>query len=166
MTYYSETPQKTNRHAAIFALFCSLVGLALFVFSSFLSYPSAMQAVGVIFLIIAVFLCSRALTFYTYTLQKSEADGLDELCVIEHRGKRNTTLCRLLIRDLQEIHECDRSGEKAVRKAYAGDRIHSYCPDILAAATVYLLFEEDGQRIVLRLQPGRTFMNTLNQLRP
>ena len=166
MIYYTETPQKTNRHAAIFALCCALGGLALFVFSSFLSYPSAYQALGVVLLIAAIILCSRALTFYTYTLQKSESDGLDELCVTEHRGKRNTTLCRLLVRDLRQVDECDRKSEKTVRTAYKGERIHSYCPDILAAKTVYLLFDEDGERIVLRMQPSERFMTTLKQLKP
>ena len=161
MTYYSEKPPKTNRHAAIFALFCSLGVLSLFISSSFLSYPSAYQAVGVVLLIAAIILCSRALTFYTYSLQKSDSDGLDELCVVEHRGKRDTTLCRLLVRDLRQIDVCDRKSERAVRKTYSGLRIHSYCPDILAAKTVYLLFDEDGTSIVLRLQPSELFMNAL-----
>ncbi len=163
MTYFSETPPKTNRHAAVFALLCSLCGLVLFVFSSFLPYASIPQAIGIVFLITAIFLCSRALTFYTYTLQKSDADGLDELCVIEHRGKRNTTLCRLLVRDLQSTTECDRAGEASVRAAFKGDRIHSYCPDILAARVVYFLFEENGERIVLRMQPSEEFMKILKR---
>lgn len=166
MTYYSETPQKTNRHAAVFGLLSSLCGLILFVFSAFLPYPSILQAVGVVFLIVAIFLVGRALTFYTYTLQKSDADGLDELCVTEHRGRRNTTLCRLLLRDLQKIDECDRTSERAVRKTYQGVRIHSYCPDVLPAKTVYLHFLEDGIDIVLRLQPSEDYMNVLKQLKP
>ena len=164
MVYFSETPTRKNHAAAVLSLLCGLVGIAVFACANFLDYSAIFQTVGIILLMITVILLGSTLVRYTYTLQKSDKDGLDELAVVEHRGKKQTTVCRLLLSDLRKIDECTAKAEKPIRRSYHGDRIHSYCPDIFASRVVYLLFEENGERIVLRLQASEQFMDVLKKM--
>jgi hypothetical protein len=90
-------------------------------------------------------------------------DGQDELAVIQIKGKKTVTVCRLLLRDLREINLVTSANEKSLKEKYRADRIHNYCPDLCPARSVYLLFEENGQRIALRLQAGEEFLSYLKR---
>ncbi len=164
MIYFSESPTRKNHMAAVLALLCGLAGIATFACANFIDYGAILQTIGIVLLMIAVILLSRALVKYTYCLQKADADGLDELAVIEQRGQKRTTVCRLLLSDLKQTDVCTAKTEKMLRRTYHADRIHSYCPDLFPNRVVYLLFEEDGKRIVLRLQTSEPFMDMLERL--
>jgi hypothetical protein len=161
MIYYSETPERGNRIAAVMALLCGIGGVVMFGFAGFVSYTGIMQMIGIVLLMVAMIMFAQAQVVYTYMLQRNEDDGLDELAVIETRGRRSVTVCRLLLRDLKQLDECDRKNEKATRQKYHSHKIHSYCPDVAAARVVYLHFDEPEQAIVVRLQASERFLNEL-----
>ncbi|MBE6660465.1 MAG: hypothetical protein E7605_03580 [Ruminococcaceae bacterium] len=164
MIYFSETPTRKNHAAAILALLFGLCGIAVFTCARFFDFSAVLQTIGIVLMMVTVVLLGSTLVKYTYTIQKSDKDERDELAVIEQRGQKQTTICRLLLSDLCKYDVCAAKEEKAVRRAYHADRIHSYCPDIFASRVVYLLFEENGERIVLRLQASEQFMDVLKRM--
>ena len=110
-------------------------------------------------------LCAaRAVIGYTYRLQRDEGDGRDELAVVQIKGKRTVTVCRLLLSDVRAWDVVTSANEKEIKNKYRADRVHNYCPDLCPARSVYLLFEENGERIVLRLQAGEEFLSRLKAL--
>jgi hypothetical protein len=163
MISYSETPKRQNRLSAVIALCCAIAGLVLLTFSRYLPYTSLIQMISLIAWIVAIYMTARAVMGYTYRLQRDEGDGQDELAVIQTKGKKTVTVCRLLLRDLREIDLVTSANEKSLKEKYRADRIHNYCPDLCPARSVYLLFEENGQRIALRLQAGEEFLSYLKR---
>lgn len=163
MIYYSETPKRQNRLSAVIAFCCAIAGLVLLTFSRYLPYTSLIQMISLIAWIVAIYMAARAVMGYTYRLQRDEGDGQDELAVIQIKGKKTVTVCRLLLRDLREIDLVTSANEKSLKEKYHADRIHNYCPDLCPARSVYLLFEENGQRIALRLQAGEEFLSYLKR---
>ena len=163
MIYYSETPKRQNRLSAVIAFCCAIAGLVLLTFSRYLPYTALIQTVSLIAWIVAVYMAARAVMGYTYRLQRDEGDGKDELAVVQHKGKKTVTVCRLLLGDLREIDLVTSANEKEIKQKYHADRIHNYCPDLCPAHSVYLLFEENGRRIVLRLQAGEEFLSYLKR---
>ena len=119
MIYFSESPTRKNHMAAVLALLCGLAGIATFACANFIDYGAILQTIGIVLLMIAVILLSRALVKYTYCLQKADADGLDELAVIEQRGQKRTTVCRLLLSDLKQTDVCTAKTEKMLQAQLA-----------------------------------------------
>ena len=164
MIYYSETPTRQNKLSAVLALCCAVAGVALLSFSRYLPYVSLVQTAAFVLCIVAVSLAARACLRYTYRLQRDEGDGKDELAVIQIKGKRSVTVCRLLVTDLKEIDVVTPENEKGLRAKYRADRVHALCPDLCPPRSVYLLFEESGNRIVLRLQASEELLLRLKAL--
>ena len=166
MIYYSETPKRQNRLSAVIAFCCAIAGLVLLTFSRYLPYTSLIQMISLIAWIIAIYMAARSVIGYTYRLQRDENDGKDELAVEQIKGKRTITVCRLLVSDLREMDVVTSVNKDAIKDKYRADRVHNYCPDLAPSRSVYLLFEENGQRIVLHLQAGEEFLSRLKALTP
>lgn len=164
MIYYSETPKRQNRLSAVIALCCALAGLVLLTVSRYLPYTSIVQMLSLVFWVVAVYMAARACLRYTYRLQRDEGDGKMELAVVQIKGKQTVTVCRLLLSDLCEIDVVTPTNGKELTEKYRADRIHNYCVDLSPSRSVYLLFEENGERIVLRLQTEEEFLSRLKAL--
>ena len=74
------------------------------------------------------------------------------------------TVCRLLVTDLKEIDVVTPENEKELRAKDRADRVHALCPDLCPVRSVYLMFEENGNRIVLRLQASEELLLRLKAL--
>ena len=164
MIYYSETPTRKNKWSAVLALCAAIAGVVLLSFSRYLPYASLVQTAAFVLCIVAVSMAARACLRYTYRLQQDERDGKDELAVIQIKGKNTVTVCRLLVTDLREIDVVTPENEKELRAKYRADRVHVLCPDLCPPHSVYLLFEENGNRIVLRLQASEELLLRLKAL--
>ena len=164
MIYYHETPKRQNKLSAVLSLCCAVAGLLLLTFARHMPYTSLIQMLSLIFWVVAVYMAARSVIGYTYRLQRDENDGKDELAVVQIKGKRTVTVCRLLLSDLREWDAVSSANEKEFKEKYRTDRIHNYCVDLAPSRSVYLLFEENGVRIVLRLQAGEEFLSRLKAL--
>ncbi len=166
MIHFSEIAARRRRYSALLAPITGACGLLLYLASAYLPIYGAWQLIAIVFLGVAILLFARHSIEYSYFIQTSPDDGLLEFGVKERRGRRVNTICRLLLSDLREIEICSAERKKKCRSRFAGDTVHSYCPDIFPRETVYLLFEEDGSRIVLCLQPSEELLTLLEQHLP
>ncbi len=166
MTHYSEIAARQNHLLSRVTLALALGGFALYIAAAFTPYALIVQLISVALLAFSVMLFVRRMIEYTYTIATDENDGAIELRVISRKGKRLTTLCRLNLSDLQEARIVSYAERKEASKRYYSDRIWSYCPDLCPARSVYLVFVENGQRIVLCIQPSDALIDCLRTYRP
>ncbi len=164
MIDFYETPERQNNIASLATLIGGIAGIVLFAASNYIPYPSVAQIIGMVLLVIAVMMAVRWQTRYRYRVSEDAEDGTVELSVVRLRGNKTMTLCRLALRDLREIDPCTPEDRKEHKQKYSADKIYNYCPDVLPAKSVYLHFEEAGQRIVLFLQASEEFLTRMKSL--
>ena len=165
MIDFYETPEQQNNIAGLATLICGVSGMGLFLASNYILYPSLAQMVALGLLVVCVMMAARWQTRFRYRIGEDVQDGTIELAVVQLRGKKTTTLCRLSLKDLREIERCTSENRDACKQKYHADKVHNYCRDVLPATSVYLHFEEAGQRIILRLQASEEFISLLEQYR-
>ena len=164
MIDFYEMPERENSIASLSTLICGITGFVLFAAANYIPYPSVAQMIGIVLLVIAVMMAVRWQTRYRYRVSEDTEDGTVELSVVRLRGNKTMTLCRLALRDLREMDACTPENRKECKQKYHADKIYNYCPDVLPQRSVYLHFEEAGQKIVLCLQASEEFLTRLKSL--
>lgn len=163
---FNESPKHQNRIAPVLAAVCFLVGLLLFWISTQASYPSLWQALMLVAMVLGVCLLGRHYVVYVYRLEPDVGGGPGKDLVIEQwRGKRRTVVCRLGVADVREIELQTPENRKQLKQKYAeaGDTVHSYCADVFVTSSVYLRFDDGGNRVVIRLQPSEQLLEVFRQ---
>ena len=167
---YSEQPTRQNRILFVLCWATMLGGIALFVGSLYRpSYPAALQFAGVGLLVASILLIGWYQTRYTYRIEPDPRGGEGhDLVVVQHKGRRETVVCRLGVEDVREIEHQTPEGRDALKKQHAdaGDTVHTYCVDLLPADSYYLRFDDGGDRVVIRLQASKELIAILEAALP
>ena len=150
---WSESPRPTSRLIPRLAAVLFAVGALLYLAGASLPYPAASQTVGVVALCAAICLIARHQEHFTYVLEPDirGTNGTD-LVVKQRKNRREITVCRLGLEDVREIDEQNEQNAQVLKEKYQADRVHSYCVDILPKQSAYLVFDDGGDRVVIRLQ--------------
>ena len=156
---YSEQPERQNRVLAVWIWVTMIGGILLFACSMYLpDYPALLQLIGVGLMVAAILLVGHYQTRYTYRIEPDARGGEGrDFVVIQHKGRRETVVCRLGVEDVREIEHQTPENRDALKKKYADqkDVVHAYCIDLLPADSHYLRFDDGGDRVVIRLQASR-----------
>ena len=167
---HSEQPARTNRTLLVAIWLLLSAGVVLFGASLYLpEFPAVLQLVGVGMMTVAILLVGRYQTRYTYRVEDDPRGGEGhDLVVVEHRGRRETVVCRLGVEDVREIERQTVENRDELKKKYAQqhDAVHAYCVDVLPAESQYVRFDDGGDRIVIRLQASPALLSILERALP
>ena len=167
---HSEQPTRQNRVLPVLAAALLLCGALLFIASNYLpSLPSLMQALAVSLLIVGILLVGQYQTHFIYRIEPDVRGGEGhDLVVIQRKGRREQTVCRLGVEDVREIEEQTPDNRETIKKKYAAqkDTVHSYCVDLLPERSQYLRFDDGGDRVVIRLQASAQLIELLRAALP
>lgn len=116
---YRSSPIPKNTYAKILALACLLLGMALLAFASLelVDYPALPQTLGIFSLTASVYIASAfLLRRYTFSVEQNPQGELGELdfCIVENKGKREITVCRIGVDEIILAREVNKENKKTV----------------------------------------------------
>ena len=153
MTLYAHSPKNGDSGTRVLA-FCLLFGgLIIIMLSSLVkAYAGAVQMLGFLLAIASVMVCTRfMLTYYTYSVESPDGDGIADLVIIERRGGRERTVCRVAV-----------SGGRltvATRANKPLGRCFDYRPGLFTPSYYFTPTDSDGDSI--RFSPDDRLLSAL-----
>ena len=166
---WSETPKHQNKVAPSLAGMLFAVAAVLWLVSAALPIPALWQLLAIAAFCAAICLVARHQEHYTYHLEPDSRGGEGtDLVIRQVRHKLPITVCRLDVADVREIDVQTSDNADALKKKYANTqtRVHNYCVDVLPPYSVYVRFDDGGNRVVIRLQPSDHLLEVLRSACP
>ncbi len=127
-------------------------------------YKSIFELLAMAFTVTAIQIAQRnILSQYEYILD-CDADLLkyNRLTVIRIVGKRRTSIYTIPLSSLKSVVPYKRMG-KIEKEMGKKAKKHSFCADIFPKESVVLIFEYDGEAVLIRLQCGEEFKKELEK---
>ena len=176
MNLYEYTPQKSNKKAAgiVLILFSLAAGLFLFtIIFPDIKFKWAIQLISIIAFVAVIFIISRYMAKgFLYAIAQND-DGTLDLTVTEvtNAGRKQITVCRIALNNIEESHLLDRSIPKHAEKLKALQRnaknehrkLFNYCPDVNPTEVCIILVEECNEKFLLKLSPDSTLWGYLKK---
>ena len=128
---YRNTPAPKNTYAKIASLVCLLLGLALLAFASLelVDYPALPQTLGIFSLTASVYIATGfLLRRYTFSVEQNPQSEIGELdfCIVENKGKREITVCRIGVDEIVLAREVNKNNKKSVANERKNMKRYTY----------------------------------------
>lgn len=163
MNIYEYRPEKNMTR--IFGVMIIFISLAAALFFTPLLLPSlpfhwAFQLLGAVALVAVIYLLTRYVA-KSFVYAVLEDDGQLDFTVTElaNGGKKVTTVCRVAIANITELHVFDMSDpEQRLREKemicaarHEARKAYDYCADMKTSPVCILLLEECGEPLLIRI---------------
>ena len=154
-----------NKNAAIVATLFGVLTVVLLVISTLnLFFRGILEVLALASAVVVIQIAQRYLmSYYEYILDPSdELLTYNRLTVIQVVGKRKTSVFTAPLSNLSKV--VSHTKMKNIEKEYGkiGKKM-SFCPDINPKESCLLIFEEEDELTILRLQCGADFMTALEE---
>lgn len=131
------TPTPKNTYAKTLCTVCLFLGAALFVFAGTdgVDFPILPQFLGMISLTVSIYIASLyLLRQYTFSIDLNPASENNELdlVILEHKGKREITVCRIGIGDIVSVREVSAQNKKQVMAERKKLKCYTYDTSFIA----------------------------------
>lgn len=162
--YSPKTPRKKEILLSI-TLFC--VGIVLFAVSQIpnLPFPALFQLAMLVFLTAGVLVLSLCvLRHYVYRITpRDTGDGDADFTVTEYYGRRVTVVCRVSLRDIEDITPITSQNRNAVNAAVKGERVYRYTSELFDAQPYLVTIADGEERFYLRIAADQALLLKLNR---
>ncbi len=165
---YEYIPQKSNRTARRLILLFFAGAAALFLLT--VLFPTVpfrwvFQLIALGILTAAIFLVTRYVTkLFIYRIETA-SEGEHDLTVTEAaaNGKRAVTVCRIGLSHIQSCRIVETAEADALLKQLKKEhiRLYDYTVDLRPAQSIFLLTDEGGETLALRLSYDTTLFGLL-----
>lgn len=163
MNVYEYTPPKSNKKAQGVIIILTSLAAGAFIFT--LLFPSlpfrwGIQLITIMAFAAVIFIISRYMAKSFLYAVFQDADELDfTVTEITNGGRKQITVCRIGISNIEEAYRIDCSVSENAEKAKDiqkqaksdGRKAFNYCPDINPTEFCILLVEECGEKFILKL---------------
>lgn len=138
------TPTPKNTYAKILCFVCLLLGAGLFIFANLdgVSYPAIPQLLGVISFTVSIYTASvYLLRQYTFSIDLNPAGDNNELdlVIIEHKGKREITVCRIGLDEMISVREVNAQNKKQIKAQRKKAKCYTYDTSFIAHRRIEIL---------------------------
>jgi hypothetical protein len=177
MTIYEYKPEKNL--SRIFGLMIIFIALAAALFFTPILLPSvlfhwAFQFLGTVAVVAVIYLLARYVA-KSFVYAVIDEDGQFDFTVTElaNGGKKVTTVCRVAIANITELHVFDMSDpeqklrEKEMISAarHESRKAYDYCADMKTSPVCILLLEECGEPLLIRIASDAKLVEILEGTR-
>ena len=176
MNLYEYTPPKNNAKIMGIITCITSIGLGPLLFSLVipnLPFKWLFQLIAIIDFTLVIFLITRFIAkSFLYSIIKVNDSDLDfTVTEITNGGKTKTTVCRIGIGGIEEIHIIDRSSKDEEQKLQEikrnarkeGRKAFNYSTDINTPKLCIILCEECGEKFLITLAFDDTLVGYLNK---
>ncbi len=149
---YLYEPKLPKKYERLIALITALLGVALFAVSQIpaLPIPALYQFLGLVSLTASIVLVSRYLMRrYVYSIEMRTDGGEDappDFVVVEHYGRRVSTVCRVSVAEIEEILPLTRENRRQAATLQRGRFFYDYTADLFSANR-YLVSVQSGDHL-------------------
>lgn len=162
---YETIPKKSNKAAHYTSVVLLIAAFAAMFFSTApsLPYRSVMQLAALVMLAFSILMMTRY-TLCSYAYAVLERDGEYDLTVTELKRKSRITVCRIGLAGIEQVtlaKRADKEQSAKLKAASKGRKIYNYCIDLAPAECIYLLTEECGERIAIKLSYDERLLEIL-----
>ena len=161
MNLFEFIPTKNNKRlgliSGILLIGGSLMMLVTYIFES-MSGKWVFQLLAICMFGISIFLVSRyVMKNYIYSIVAT--NNGNDFTVTELQSKKKTTVCRISVSNIEKavvIDQGDKEKEDAVKALIKGGKYKkfNYCADVINEKCIYLLADECGERVAIKLSWG------------
>ncbi len=164
---YRNTPKPKNIYAKIASGVCLGLGLALILSANanLLPLPAIAQLLGIILLTAFIYIASvYVLRQYTFAVEPnpSSDDGELDFTIIEHKGKREITVCRIGLEDITLAREVTGNNKKQVKSERKNMKRYTYDTDFSAQRRIEVVTEFEDDRISILITYDAELLRALN----
>jgi hypothetical protein len=165
---YRSSPTPKNTYAKIAALVCLLLGMALFAIASLnlVDYPALPQTLGIFSLTASVYIASAfLLRRYTFSVDQNPQGELGELdfCIVENKGKREITVCRIGIDEIISVREVNKQNKKTVSEERKSMARHTYDVTFAPERRLEIVSRYDEQQFSILVTYDEALLDAINR---
>ena len=161
MNLFEFIPTKDNKRLGLVSGLLLIGGaimlLVTYIFSD-ITAKWVFQLLAICMFGVSIFLVSRyVMKNYIYAV--TATDGGNDLTVTELQGKKKITVCRISVSNIEKafvIEQGDKVNEDAVKALIRDGKYkkYNYCADLFDEKCIYLLADECGERVAIKLSWG------------
>ena len=143
---YEYTPEQKKTREWLTALLLTGIAFAFYFVSRIekIPYPALFQLVAVFFLVGAVMVVTRfAMRRFTYRIEQTE-QGIDDFVILEHYGKKTTTVCRISVSQIQSVVRPNKENKRELAEKMKGKRVYQNTAEFFAPDLCILEATDDG----------------------
>ena len=163
MGEYTSTAKKGKEIATAVMLFGVAIGIFYLSKIPGLPVPALFQLLSVFLLVGAVVVITRhILRQYTCRLEPN-SNGMVDFVIVEHYGRRNTTVCRVYTHQVLSVARFTKEEWKASAPKRKGKQVYRYTAGFFAPdrALAEVREEETGRTFFLLFSADDSFLNLL-----
>lgn len=161
MNLFEFIPTKNNQRlglvSGLLLIGGSIMLLVTYIFSD-ITAKWAFQLLAICMFGVSIFLVSRyVMKNYIYAIISTE--GGNDFTVTELQSKKKTTVCRISVSNIEKafvIEQGDKANEDAVKALIKDGKYkkYNYCADLFDEKSIYILADECGERVAIKLSWG------------
>ena len=143
---YEYTPERKKTREWLTALLLTGIAFAFYFASRIekIPYPALFQLIAVFFLVGAVMVVTRfAMRRFTYRIEQGE-QGIDDFVIIEHYGKKTTTVCRISVSQIRNVMRPSKESRRELAEQMKGKRVYHNTAEFFAPDLCVLEATDDG----------------------
>ena len=161
MNLFEFIPAKNTKRLGLISGLLLLGGSIIMLVTAILegiAWKWVFQLISICMFGISIFLVSRyVMKNYIYAVISTE--GGNDFTVTELQNKKKTTVCRIAVSNIEKavvIEQGNKSGEDAIKALIKQGKYKrfNYCADIFDEKCIYLLADECGERVAIKLSWG------------
>ena len=154
MYLYKNTVTPKNTAAKITAMLCLIMGLFLWIVSSYAPLPSVFQSIAIIFFVVAIYIASVCLLriysyeiAYNYKENVTDAEKLYDLIIYERKNSRFIKVCHIELSDIRSVREVNPKNIKEVKAQRKSMKRYTYNTEFAASRKIEVVADLDGEYI-------------------
>lgn len=163
---YKNCPSPKNTYAKIAALACLLLGLSLLAFASLelVDYPALPQTLGIFSLTASVYIATGfLLRRYTFSVEQNPQGEVGELdfCIIENKGRREITVCRIGVDEIVSLREVNKDNKKTVSEERRSMKRYTYDVDFIPKRRIEIVSKYDDEYFSILVTYDEDLINAI-----
>ena len=171
MYLYKNTVILKNTAAKITALSCIILGMLLWIVSSYATLPSVFQSCSVIFFGAAIYVASAYLLrvysyeiAYNYKENNTEAPFLHDLIIHERKNNKFVKVCHIELSDVIVAREVNPKNIKEVKSQRKSMKRYTYNTQFAASQKIEIVANIEGELISVLTYFDPELLNAVLQI--
>lgn len=161
MNLFEFIPAKNNKRLGLVSGLLLIGGAAMLIITDIfkeITAKWAFQLLAICMFGVSIFLVSRyIMRHYIYAVMAT--DEGNDLTVTELQGKKKITVCRISVSNIEKafvIEQGDKVNDDAVKALIKDGKYkkYNYCADLFDEKSIYILADECGERVAIKLSWG------------